>query len=141
MRIVETNNPKQLKGYIRYVVQKYHELANKYQLNLYQYTKINAELACSNLEKIELEKDKLKYIEEIRNLYKKLSELLGDKKLVDVFDENVLQLDVLNNSQMKLFENDADELIVNFKELNLDDEKLIYDGKVDKISIKTDTSK
>lgn len=138
MRIVETNNPKILKNYIKYIVGKYHELADKYMFNLESYMKLSVDIACSELEKAELEKDKQAYIQEIRNLYTKMSEFLGDKKLSEVLDENVLDLDILNKSQMGLFNESGEELIIDFNEVNLNNDQVLYNEKVDKNNM-TDT--
>lgn len=115
MIIKETNDPKTLKRYIRYVVEKYHDLAEKYielkDINL----SISSENQCIKIENVELIESNKAYMNEIKNLYS----LLSDKKFVDNLSTNVLELD----SQLKLFHEDVEESvlpIIDFHEVMLD---------------------
>lgn len=110
MLIKETKDPKTLKKYVRYVVEKYHELAKKYIDLKDVILAVSSDNECLRLENIELKKDNKSYNTEIKNLYS----MLSDKKFIDSLSENVLEYNQLN-----LFHDIDEDLlpIIEFNEL------------------------
>ena len=126
MTIKDTNDPKVLKKYIRYVVSKYHDLAEKFANTTDINIGLHATNACLRLENLELGKDKKSFIKEIKNLYEILGTLQGFEKTVDFLDTDVLNLESernINSSQLQLFD-ECDEAppLIEFNEVNLDNE-------------------
>jgi hypothetical protein len=120
MIIKETNDPKVLKNYIRYVVGKYHLLAEKYT----HLTDVNimssSDIFVLRMEKQKLEEDAKLLYTEIKNLYAQLGECIGESKLVDIMS-NVNNCELLNSSQLSLFDDRVEAPpIIEFNEVELD---------------------
>jgi regulator of replication initiation timing len=122
MIIKETNDPKTLKHYIRYVVEKYHDLAKKYVDLKDIIVTITTENQCLKIENSEYRERIESYVNEIKNLYS----MLSDKKFVDNMCENVLELNQLN----LFYEEDENKLpIIEFNELVDNENNIISNNK------------
>lgn len=125
MVIKETNDPKVLKKYIRYVVGKYHELGKKYVGVNEKRISSSSEIFCLKLEVKERKESEAKLIQEIKNLYRTLGEETNSS-ILDILSTDMLELKnsgELNSSQLNLFCDacDDDEVppIIEFNEVDL----------------------
>jgi len=142
MTIKDTNDPIQLKKYIRHVVEKYHTLASNYIDVQDTILTVTAANACLKLDIAELKDSNAKFVEEIKNLYRSMGKNDGRVEdtatnFLDTMTADMLSLKnrgELNNPQMNLFDatSESDALLIEFNEVDLHNPDVKKYGCVDK---------